>query len=77
MSVSQNLMMALLSLDSYNRGFNQGVNLVGDIGTATYFDQSDVENISAEFGAGFYAIAYSWNGFKVISYRGTDSIFGV
>ena len=77
MSVSQNLMMALLSLDSYNQGYNKGVNFTGGLVNATFIDQSKILNTSAEFGAGFHAIAYSWNGFKVISYRGTDSIFGV
>ena len=77
MSVSQNLMMALLSLDSYNQGYNKGVNFTGGLGNATFFKDSSSSKDSLEFGAGFYAIAYSWNGFKVISYRGTDSIFGV
>jgi hypothetical protein len=74
MAVSeQDLFLAILSMDSYNRGYGQGMILEGNsIGSANISVQSDIDEESPEVAAGFYAIAYNWNGKTVISYRGTD-----
>jgi hypothetical protein len=69
--MDQDVFPALLALDSYNRGYHPGIDgLAGNsIGEATIVrtdDDPDAQDI------GFYAIAYSWNGETIISYRGTD-----
>ena len=77
MPLSNNdIMLALLATDSYNRGYGQGIAGLGGqgsrLGGATIIDESDIESGSDGVDAGFYAIAYDWNGQTVISYRGTD-----
>jgi Ca2+-binding RTX toxin-like protein len=82
------LFNAILSMDSYNRGYDQGIplntNPDGDsiglqIGNAVIVSESDIESGSAGRNASFYAVAYqmpndaTWNGQTIISYRGTDS----
>ncbi|MEX3012041.1 hypothetical protein [Hoeflea sp. TYP-13] len=102
MTISKELFLAILSMDSYNRGYNAGLgdgqNVVngsdidglGDaigtaIGTAEISAKSPSDADSDEYEAGFYAVAYTisgsvdipeLNGETVISYRGTDEIFG-
>jgi len=73
--------LSLLSLDSYNRGYDQILfPQVGDdpngqdetqrrIGIATIFEQAQSE---AAVEAGFYAIAYRLGDQTIISYRGTS-----
>ena len=83
MSVSPELMYAILSMDSYNRGYNTGINLTGSqVGTATIRTDStrefrdptaDPQAPTPDEVAGFYAAAYEWNSETIISYRGTDS----
>lgn len=78
MSISSELMKAILAMDSYNRGYNAGVDFgpgsdaVGtQLGTATIAankGDADAVNVS------FYAAAYNYNGETVISFRGTDDI---
>ncbi|MDQ0456702.1 hypothetical protein QO005_003047 [Rhizobium paknamense] len=73
--------MAILAMDSYNRGYDAGLggtdglgSTAGKkIGTAQITYASDSGIGSAERAAGFYAVAYEWNGQTVISYRGTDN----
>jgi len=78
-------------MDSYNRGYDAGIgdgqNVVdgvdvdglgeagSTIGSAVVLNFSLPQGSQA---AGFYAVAYQWNGETVISYRGTDndSIWG-
>jgi hypothetical protein len=79
------LFLAILSMDSYNRGYDQGIKLNTDdedssvnevgrqIGDATVIMQSDPNPGSAEVDDGFYAIAYQWGTQRIISYRGTDN----
>ena len=65
------LFLAILSMDSYNRGYDPGIeNLpnLGAIGNANIIDLALPTGAQA---AGFYAIAYDWNGETVIAYRGT------
>lgn len=69
MAVSQQLMMAILSMDTYNRG--AGLRLSGNqIGTAIITRE---DTSSAANAAGFYAAAYETEFGTVISYRGTDN----
>jgi hypothetical protein len=86
MAISDDLMLAILSMDAYNRGYGAGISdggandpdglgESGQVGTATIsFTLSDVsQEFAAEAeAAGFHAVAYEWNGQRVISYRGTD-----
>lgn len=78
------LIYAILTLDSYDRGYgsaivsaNGGLGETGNIGDF----QIRPFNLGEQAGwqaAGFYAIAYSGaaTGQTVIGYRGTDSPFG-
>ena len=74
--MNRDLFLAILSMDSYNRGYAQSINGlnvelgVTELGGATIIRQSDVVAGSAGVNAGFYAIAYDWNGETIISYRG-------
>ena len=87
-TISPELFLAILSMDAYNRGYDAGIgdgqNVVdgvdsdglgrvgSQIGNATDVqDAQDIEGIAEV--AGFYAVAYQWNGETVISYCGTDN----
>ena len=76
---ANDLIYAILSLDSYNRGYGAGVKGLSSNGgqarirTFTIFDTAeDPEGIAKR--AGFYAIAYrnAATGEVVASFRGTD-----
>lgn len=74
-----NVFKAILAMDSYNRGYNEGIVLPTvlnstKLGSATITSQSDVTLNSAARDAGFYAVAYSYSGEQVISIRGTDDL---
>jgi hypothetical protein len=76
MAISRDLFLSILALDSYNRGYNAGITMVGDdapqtkLGTATILQSNGTAD---SVWKGFYGIAYNWNGEKVISYRGADN----
>ena len=80
MSISKDLFLAILAMDSYNRGYGAGITGLSEvsdgttkIGTATVSKNIQDAGISAEAqAAGFYAISYDTEYGKVISYRGTD-----
>jgi Lipase (class 3) len=77
MTISTELTYAILSLDSYNRGYDQGVLGLGgidsSIGGYTILMESNTDPQSPEVAASFYADAYQdASGNIVISYRGTD-----
>ena len=77
--MTRDLLLALLSLDSYNRGYDRNVETPGDsLGNVTIERDSsilvDAEGQRLDAPAGFYAIAYNWNGETIISYRGTDEL---
>lgn len=67
----RDVFISLISLDSYNREYNRGVNIdrtTPHLGNASFLlDSVDVDN-------SFYARAYSYNGQVFISYRGTDQM---
>ena len=71
MSISSDLFMAILAMDSYNRGYNPGLVITGNtIGNATIgLAKGDQEAQAASFFAQAYQLA---DGNTVISYRGTD-----
>ena len=74
--MNNNLYQALFALDAYNRGYAEGIEGLGgvfsQIGNATLSQQSNTQGSSDEVNASFYAVAYSYNGETIISYRGTD-----
>ena len=70
--MSDDLFLAILAMDAYNRGYSAGVNMTGgQIGNATV-GVADGDSIAqaASFFAQSYILA---NGQTVISYRGTDN----
>lgn len=74
MSVSQDLYAAILAMDAYNRGYNEGLQDVGDeIGLAVVTDGSDILETSAERQASFYAQSYTFDDEIIVAYRGTDA----
>jgi hypothetical protein len=71
MSISETLFRAILAMDSYNRGYDEGIKLTGSqIGNATLSTKSNVTPGSADVNASFFAQAYTWNGSTIISFRG-------
>jgi fermentation-respiration switch protein FrsA (DUF1100 family) len=77
MTISNELMLAILAMDSYNRGYNAGVgagpNGLGITGFVGNAEIKKVEQESAAKAASFFAISYTLNNTTVISYRGTDA----
>jgi len=83
MAISKDLFLAILSMDAYNRGYNEGIAGLGGagakVGNATI---KDVDLPTGAQAASFYAVAYDVDGADidgldsttVISYRGTDQI---
>ncbi len=81
MSLSPDLFLAILAMDSYNRGYDSGIGdgpdglgESGSIGNANILARPNEIDIADWQAAGFYAVAYQWNGETVISYRGTDNL---
>ncbi len=76
--MDQDLFVAILALDSYNRGYDSNLSnspsdsIGTQIGNATVISHSSDSASSSAVQAGFYAVAYNWNGTTVISYRGTN-----
>lgn len=76
--MNANLFKAILAMDSYNRGYGEGIKLpvvlnTTKLGNATIASQSDTTATGQPVLAGFYGISYQLaGGEKVISYRGTD-----
>src|SRR5262245_47076666 len=76
MAISDNLFLAILALDAYNRdNDNAPVNVSGNqLGNAQLLA---IPNPQGYRDASFFAQAYQWSDSTVISYRGTDSISDV
>lgn len=72
--MDRDLFLAILSMDAYNRGYDAGINGLGETGMIgnAVISAATAEQKEGWEAAGFYAIAYNWNGETVISYRGTD-----
>lgn len=81
MAISNELMLAILAMDAYNRDYGAGLVLGGtQIGTATLASNSsvlvDAGGSRVDQPASFFAQAYTLaDGRTVISYRGTDDPF--
>lgn len=72
MATQGDLFLAILALDAYNRGYNPGMTFTGYSDVAgTQIGDATIVGGSADASSGFYAVAYSWEGETVISYRGT------
>lgn len=83
MTINSILMNAILSMDSYNRGYDAGITLTGtSIGNASLsIDSSELGTVNPDGiggdrdeNIGFFAQAYDYNGETIISYRGTDQL---
>jgi hypothetical protein len=76
MAISNDLFLAILSMDAYNRGYDEGIAGLGTVGSqigAATFSMQDASTNARD--VSFYAAAYTLaDGSKVISYRGTDSL---
>ncbi len=77
MALSRDLFLSILSMDSYNRGYEPGIALDDhlSIGSAMLLDPKDFISDSKydEWQPNdFYAHVYRWNGETIIAYRGTD-----
>jgi hypothetical protein len=71
----RDLLLALLAMDSYNQGYEEGLTHGSKtIGSATLKDRPEGISISNWQSAGFYAAAYELPGETVISFRGTDDL---
>lgn len=91
--MDRDLFLSVLAMDSYNRGYGQGVllspndSLTGRNETGRRVGQAVVANFDLPEGsvaAGFCAIAYDASavtgfaaGERVIAYRGTDKVAGL
>lgn len=85
MTMTKDLFLSLLAMDSYNRGHEAGMNDLGPVGSmigaATFIEQSSLNLQSPQIEAGFYASVYQLDtavgdmpaGTIIISYRGTDN----
>jgi hypothetical protein len=74
--MNQDVLLALLALDAYNRGPEAALPGLAETGTIGNLSIITLPN-SVRTGweaAGFYAISYSQGGQKYISYRGTSTV---
>ena len=77
----KDLLLAILSLDAYDRGYGAGIEGLGGIGSKVGSAQiiTDAETVEATKdeaqSAGFYALAYDTPYGTVILYRGTDNFY--
>ena len=72
--MDRDLLLAILAMDAYNRGYGAGIKDLleeGRLGNARLLAAPTREGWED---AGFYAIAYEYNGEKIISYRGTPPV---
>jgi len=79
MPISKDLLLSILSMDAYNRGYGEGISGLGGLGTAvgvaTISTDSETTSSTNDVAqaAGFYAISYDTPYGTVISYRGTNA----
>lgn len=76
MNLDRDVFLSILALDSYNRGYEEGLSglpVSGLIGTAQVkTDALEELNSDLVIESGFYGIAYQLGGETIISYRGTS-----
>lgn len=84
MTIDPRLMYAILSMDAYNRGYDAGIQIAEpenpvdqQLGSARIITTSSAlvdgnGNPNIDDDIGFYAIAYTYNGETIISFRGTN-----
>lgn len=79
--MNREVLLSLLALDAYNRGYGQNVLLNPSDSTVSQNEagrqlgNATILNVDLPQGSqevGFYAISYEWNGETIISYRGTN-----
>jgi hypothetical protein len=70
MTINRDLFLAILSMDSYNRGYGISVRGLGGVGSklgkAVISPQSDIDQGSAALAAGFYALSYTNSGDTIL-----------
>lgn len=79
--MNRDLFLAVLSMDAYNRGYGARLSNLpesGALGNANIINRASLGIDGSVYqnwqAANFYAIAYDWNGEKIVSYRGTDNL---
>lgn len=75
-ATQDDLFLAILALDAYNRDYNlgmKGADGTTHIGDAKVGIRADTPAYKA---ASFYAVEYEWKDKTVISYRGSDDPLG-
>lgn len=75
--MNSEIFLAILAMNSYNRGYDQrveGLKDTGSIGNANIGDLSDFRPASDGLRADFFAIEYEHAGETIIAYRGTDNL---
>ena len=78
--MNRDLFLAILALDSYNRGYGSRLSIAGSdtigtaLGSATILNHSSDDPAKDPVKSDFYAISYAYNGETIISYRGTDNV---
>jgi hypothetical protein len=69
----KDLLLSILAMDSYNRGYDEGIEGLGglqsQVSAATLVDQSNVSDTSEEVKASFNAAAYTVGSEIVIACR--------
>jgi len=83
--VDRALLLSILSMDSYNRGYSfhvKELENVSRLGTVSISSQSNIDPNSLEYRSGFYGISYTVGsgysdlaaGQSIIAYRGTNPV---
>ena len=72
MAMSNELFLAVLAMDAYNRQYNSGIGDPVTGLTGTSIGNASIGIFRADTSASFFAQSYTWNGQTIISYRGTD-----
>lgn len=84
MTMNDTVFRALLAMDSYNRGYDAGIDFGQDpenqtLGNSTIIDSIKIDPddplAAQSVATGFYAATYQWGNEKIISFRGTDAAF--
>jgi len=81
MAISKELFLSILAIDSYNRGYDEGIEDISEtLGNTQLGQTSGIDPNDPERQASFFASSYTAGtgvtglatGTKIISYRGTD-----